>query len=58
MPSRFSIRSLNIWKCASIFSWASARMTSATPMKCWNSSGETTASISMPPPVLAARIAA
>jgi hypothetical protein len=37
---------------------ASARMTSATPMKCWNSSSEMIARMSTPPPVLAARIAA
>ena len=58
MPSRFSMRSLNSWKCASTFSRASARITSATPRKCWNSSGEITASISTPPPVFDARIAA
>ena len=58
MPSCFSMRSLKIWKCASTFSCASARITSATPRKCWNSSGEITASISTPPPVFAALSAA
>ena len=57
-PSCFSMRSLKIWKCASIFSRASARITSATPRKCWNSSGLMIASISTPPPVFDALIAA